>query len=123
MLRLRSTGGGSQRAAAAQALVAAGVAVMGHVGLTPQSISTMGGFRPQGRSSQEAVRLLREAHALQVRRQALASSSWLWRENKNRLKSLGGHAPAARVLHPAGVHTDFSTLPGAVFQVRHRLRV
>ena len=53
--------------------MAAGVAVMGHVGLTPQTISTMGGFRPQGRSSQEAVRLLHEAHALQVLHRACAA--------------------------------------------------
>ena len=42
------------------------MAVMGHVGLTPQSISALGGFRPQGRSSAQAVRILREAHALQA---------------------------------------------------------
>ena len=39
---------------------------MGHVGLTPQSISALGGFRPQGRSSSEATRILREAHSLQA---------------------------------------------------------
>lgn len=38
-----------------------GVAVMGHVGLTPQSISALGGFRPQGQTAREAVRVLREA--------------------------------------------------------------
>ena len=63
---LLSAGGGPQRAAAAHALVGAGAAVMGHIGLTPQAISAMGGFRPQGRTEKEAVRLLREAHALQV---------------------------------------------------------
>lgn len=36
---------------AARAIVEAGVAVMGHVGLTPQSISVLGGFRPQAQAS------------------------------------------------------------------------
>ena len=39
----------------------AGVAVMGHVGLMPQSISVLGGFRPHGQTATEAVRVLREA--------------------------------------------------------------
>ncbi len=34
---------------------------MGHVGLMPQSISVLGGFRPHGQSATEAVRVLREA--------------------------------------------------------------
>ena len=37
------------------------MAVMGHVGLMPQSISVLGGFRPHGQSATEAVRVLREA--------------------------------------------------------------
>ena len=55
------TGGGGAREAAARAIVGAGVAVMGHVGLMPQSISVLGGFRPHGQSATEAVRVLREA--------------------------------------------------------------
>ncbi|CAL5221682.1 g3916 [Coccomyxa viridis] len=58
-------GGGGAREAAARAIVGAGVAVMGHVGLMPQSISVLGGFRPHGQSATEAVRVLREAKALQ----------------------------------------------------------
>ncbi len=34
---------------------------MGHVGLMPQSISVLGGFRPHGQTATEAVRVLREA--------------------------------------------------------------
>lgn len=49
------------REAAARAVVAAGVAVMGHCGLLPQSISVLGGFRPQGQSAAEALRVVREA--------------------------------------------------------------
>ena len=57
-------GGGGARVAAAKAVVGAGVAVMGHVGLMPQAISVLGGFRPQGTSASSAVRVLREALAL-----------------------------------------------------------
>ena len=58
------SGGGAARVAAARAVVDAGVAVMGHVGLMPQAISVLGGFRPQGRSPASALRVLREARAL-----------------------------------------------------------
>lgn len=55
-------GGGPSRVAAAKAIVDAGVAVMGHVGLTPQSISTLGGFRPQGRSASGAIQVYFSFH-------------------------------------------------------------
>lgn len=54
-------GGGGARVVAAKAIVSTGVAVMGHVGLMPQSISVLGGFRPHGQTAREAVRVLREA--------------------------------------------------------------
>ena len=47
-------------------LVSSGVAVMGHIGLTPQRLSVLGGFRPQGRTSKAAELLLEDALALQV---------------------------------------------------------
>lgn len=50
---------------AVEAVVRSGVAVMGHVGLTPQSVSALGGFRPTGQSTASAVRVLQEARALQ----------------------------------------------------------
>jgi 3-methyl-2-oxobutanoate hydroxymethyltransferase len=46
-------------------LVQAGIPVMGHVGLTPQSVHQFGGFRQQGKSPEEAERILAEAIALQ----------------------------------------------------------
>ena len=49
-----------------QALVGAGIPVMGHVGLTPQSATMLGGFRAQGRTAGEARRLLADARALEA---------------------------------------------------------
>jgi 3-methyl-2-oxobutanoate hydroxymethyltransferase len=54
--------GSPQRAAA---IVAAGIPVMGHVGLTPQTATSLGGYRAQGRTAEAALRVLDEAVALQ----------------------------------------------------------
>jgi 3-methyl-2-oxobutanoate hydroxymethyltransferase len=51
--------------ARARAIVGAGIPVMGHVGLTPQTSTALGGYRAQGRSTGGAVRIAREALALQ----------------------------------------------------------
>jgi 3-methyl-2-oxobutanoate hydroxymethyltransferase len=59
-------GGGELPAARARAIVAAGIPVMGHVGLTPQTSTALGGYRAQGRSSEAATRIAREALALQA---------------------------------------------------------
>ncbi|KAL6757683.1 ketopantoate hydroxymethyltransferase [Haematococcus lacustris] len=58
-------GGSPARVEAARAIVETGVAVMGHVGLTPQSISALGGFRPQAQVAEEALGVLAQAQALQ----------------------------------------------------------
>ncbi|MDH5527774.1 MAG: 3-methyl-2-oxobutanoate hydroxymethyltransferase [Nitrospirota bacterium] len=47
------------------ALVTAGIPVMGHIGLTPQSVHAMGGYRVQGKGQGEAERILTEARALE----------------------------------------------------------
>src|SRR6187200_3655865 len=44
-----------------QAIVGAGVPVMGHVGLTPQSATMLGGFKAQGRTAEKAERLYEDA--------------------------------------------------------------
>lgn len=46
-------------------VVRSGVPVMGHVGLTPQSVHQLGGFTVQGRGDDAAAELLRQAHALE----------------------------------------------------------
>jgi 3-methyl-2-oxobutanoate hydroxymethyltransferase len=58
-------GGGAVPAARARAIVAAGIPVMGHVGLTPQTATALGGYRAQGRSAQDAARVAADALALQ----------------------------------------------------------
>lgn len=50
----------------AQAIVAAGIPVMGHIGLTPQSATMLGGFKAQGRTAEKALALLTDARALQA---------------------------------------------------------
>ena len=50
----------------ARALVDAGIPVMGHIGLTPQSATMLGGFKAQGRSAEKARALLADARALEA---------------------------------------------------------
>jgi 3-methyl-2-oxobutanoate hydroxymethyltransferase len=58
-------GGGPTSVARARAIVRAGIPVMGHVGLTPQTSTALGGYKAQGRSAAAAERIAREAVALQ----------------------------------------------------------
>src|SRR5439155_1090531 len=46
-------------------LVDVGIPVMGHVGLTPQSVHQLGGYRMQGKSTREADRIFHDAHAVE----------------------------------------------------------
>ena len=57
--------GGRERADAVQAMVGAGIPVMGHLGLTPQSVHAFGGFRAQGKTASAAKRVLEDALILQ----------------------------------------------------------
>jgi 3-methyl-2-oxobutanoate hydroxymethyltransferase len=50
----------------ARAIVRAGIPVMGHVGLTPQTATALGGFKAQGRTAEAAAKLTEEALALQA---------------------------------------------------------
>jgi 3-methyl-2-oxobutanoate hydroxymethyltransferase len=57
--------GGRERLDAIHAIVGAGIPVMGHLGLTPQSVHKLGGFRAQGKTAQTARRLLEDALLLE----------------------------------------------------------
>jgi 3-methyl-2-oxobutanoate hydroxymethyltransferase len=57
--------GGHKRLPVIKALVNAEIPVMGHLGLTPQSVNIMGGYKVQGREGHDAVRILEDALFLQ----------------------------------------------------------
>ena len=57
--------GGVRIAASVRALVEAGIPVMGHLGMTPQSVNAFGGFKVQGKTEQTARALLADAAALE----------------------------------------------------------
>lgn len=57
--------GGSEIAPLIRRMVQSGIPIMGHIGLTPQSISTLGGFVVQGKSKDAHHRLIEDAEALQ----------------------------------------------------------
>ena len=56
--------GGVEMAETIRRIVSAGIPVMGHVGLTPQSVHAMGGFKVQGKDEDDAERVLRDAQAV-----------------------------------------------------------
>ncbi len=58
--------GGSEYVDVIRRIVRAGVPVMGHIGLTPQSVHKMGGYVVQGKDSEKAQQLLKDARALDV---------------------------------------------------------
>ncbi len=58
--------GGAKRVAVVEAIVDAEIPVMGHIGLTPQSVHAMGGFKVQGRDTESITALLRDAKALEA---------------------------------------------------------
>ncbi len=57
--------GGRNMAETVRRIVQSGIPVMGHIGLTPQAVNQLGGYRVQGKSSKEAVGLLKDAKALE----------------------------------------------------------
>jgi len=59
-------GGGAGSVARAKAICAAGIPVMGHVGLTPQTSTALGGYRAQGRTAEQATKIRDEALALEA---------------------------------------------------------
>jgi 3-methyl-2-oxobutanoate hydroxymethyltransferase len=57
--------GGRERLEAVRAIVSAGIPIMGHLGLTPQSVHQFGGFRAQGKEADAAKRLVEDALLLE----------------------------------------------------------
>ena len=57
--------GGEKIASTVARMVEAGIPVMGHIGLTPQSVHGLGGYRVQGRQGEQAEQLIKDAHALE----------------------------------------------------------
>jgi len=57
--------GGERMAETIRRIVECGIPVMGHIGLTPQAVNGLGGYRVQGRGREEAAQLLRDALALE----------------------------------------------------------
>ncbi|MGJ0202554.1 3-methyl-2-oxobutanoate hydroxymethyltransferase [Leucobacter sp. gxy201] len=62
---IKIEGGGAPQLSRIRAIVAAGIPVVGHVGLTPQTATALGGLRAQGRTVASAERIVREALAVQ----------------------------------------------------------
>jgi len=58
--------GGAKRVAAISAILDAEIPVMGHLGLTPQSVNAMGGYKVQGREQAAALELIADARALEA---------------------------------------------------------
>jgi 3-methyl-2-oxobutanoate hydroxymethyltransferase len=57
--------GGAEMADRMAGIVSAGIPAMGHLGLTPQSVSALGGFRLQGKGAQQAKKIIDDAKALE----------------------------------------------------------
>jgi len=57
--------GGREMADRVEAIAKAGIPVMGHLGLTPQSVSALGGFKVQGRSALQAKKIVEDARILE----------------------------------------------------------
>ncbi|MGG3282383.1 3-methyl-2-oxobutanoate hydroxymethyltransferase [Paenibacillus solani] len=58
--------GGAEIADTVKRIVQSGVPVLGHIGLTPQSVNQIGGYRIQGKDAQDAERLMNDAKALEA---------------------------------------------------------
>jgi 3-methyl-2-oxobutanoate hydroxymethyltransferase len=57
--------GGKEMALTIEAIVKAGISVQGHIGLTPQTIAALGGFKVQGKNAEAAKKLIEDAKALE----------------------------------------------------------
>lgn len=75
--------GGRDRVNVIKAIVSAGIPVMGHLGLTPQSVHQLGGWKAQGKSTEAARRLMEDAHVLED----AGCFHLCWRRSRRKLRS------------------------------------
>lgn len=57
--------GGQERASLVKKMTSAGIPVMGHIGLTPQSVHQLGGYKVQGKQKEKAIAMVQDAKALE----------------------------------------------------------
>jgi 3-methyl-2-oxobutanoate hydroxymethyltransferase len=99
--------GGAEFCEVVARIVRAGIPVMGHIGLTPQSIHRMGGFVIQGRDEQKAKKLLEDAQALES---AGAYALVLEGIPLELAREITGRVRIPTIGIGAGVHTDGQVL-------------
>ncbi len=99
--------GGVQYADRINAIVAAGIPVVGHIGLTPQSFNTLGGYKVQGKSLEAAQQLIADAKALT---KAGSFAITLECVPEELAKLITQQIPALTIGIGAGRHTDAQVL-------------
>ncbi|MDH3308720.1 MAG: 3-methyl-2-oxobutanoate hydroxymethyltransferase [Acidimicrobiia bacterium] len=99
--------GGANRVPVVEAIVAAEIPVMGHIGLTPQSVHAMGGYRVQGRAVEAAKDLIADAHALA---EAGVFAMVLEGVPETVAQLITKEVPVPTIGIGAGVHTDGQVL-------------
>ena len=96
---------GGTSVARAKAIVDAGIPVMGHVGLTPQTATVLGGFKAQGRTADRAQELIDDALALQdggLLRDRARGGAVGRRRARRRARSACRRSASARAARPTG---------------------
>ncbi len=88
----------------------AGIPVMGHVGLTPQTATVLGGFKAQGRTAERARQLIKDAHSSASRRRAASRSCSrpCLRQSRGEPTQAGSAVPTIGI--GAGADTDGQVL-------------
>lgn len=99
--------GGSEVSSRVKAILDAGIPVLGHIGLTPQSASKVGGYRVQGKSQESANRLVEDAIALE---RAGCFAVILECVPKELAKKITGKISIPTIGIGAGVHCDGQVL-------------
>ncbi len=121
--------GGAKRVPVIEAIVDAEIPVMGHLGLTPQSINALGGFKVQGRTAEAARLLIDDAHALVAagvfahragvrarrrgppRHRSGTGADDRYRRRRIMRRSSAGHARPARLGGPRHAHASCVATP------------